>query len=62
MIVMPKPFLVLRVFQMVFAVFVFGVGCYGASLYGGLVPGPVLNLFTVSIFLPTLLSATDRPL
>lgn len=62
MIVMPKAFIALRVFQMVFAVFVLGVNCYGVSLYAGSVSGIILNIFTVSIFIRTLLSATDRPL
>lgn len=46
MIVMPNAFLALRVFQMVFAVFVLGVCIYGAT--GAAVAGIILNIFTVS--------------
>lgn len=60
MIVMPKAFLALRVFQMVFAVFVLGVCIYGAT--GAPVSGIDLNIFTVSISLSRLLSAIDRSL
>jgi hypothetical protein len=59
MIVMPKAFLALRIFQMVFAVFVLGVCIYGAT--GDPVSGIDLNIFTVSIFISTLLSSTDLP-
>jgi hypothetical protein len=46
MIVMPKAFLALRIFQMIFAVFVLGVCIYGAI--GAPVSGIILNIFTVS--------------
>jgi hypothetical protein len=46
MIVMPKGFLALRIFQMIFAVFVFGVCIYGAT--GAPIAGIDLNIFTVS--------------
>lgn len=46
MIVMPKAFLALRVFQMIFAVFVLGVCIYGAT--GVTASGIILNIFTVS--------------
>jgi len=53
MIVMPKAFLALRVFQMVFAVFVLGVCIYGAI--GAPVSGVVLNIFTALATIITLI-------
>jgi len=47
MIVMPQAFLALRVFQMIFSVFILGVCIYGAIGYPA--SGIILNIFTVSM-------------
>jgi hypothetical protein len=50
MLPLSKAVLVLRIFQLIFAVVIFGISVYGA-VYSS-VSGIILNLFTVRLLLP----------